>query len=211
MLATLSASYFSASDFFRGMLAIDTEDRSRFDDGVVVRKGMEGLDGQLAFAGFDVDEADRAERDTAAGVERVDHFVAGSAALQLVLQHPEHIGGDMLEFEARGVLQPSFSVEFFRVFSSQIEGEQPALLRKWLLDRSHHFRDGGPSAASEVDHMPIAGDIDSGSVVFPFERARAMRFEKLGVDRSSEDTEDMVCNGRSDRKHESSLPWEWWG
>jgi hypothetical protein len=38
-----------------------------------------------------------------------------------------------------------------------------------------------------------------------------MRFEKLGVDRSSEDTEDMVCNGRSDRKHESSLPWEWWG
>ncbi len=172
---------------------------------------MEGLDGQLPFAGFDVDEADGAERDTAAGIEGVDHFIAGAAALQLVLQHPEHISGDMFQFKARSVLQSSFSVELFSVFSSQIEGEQSPLLRQWLLDRSDHFGDGSPSTAGEVDHMPIAGDIDSSSVVFSFERPRAMRFEKLGVDRSSEDTEDMVCNGRSDRKHESSLPWECWG
>lgn len=78
------------------MLAIDTENRRRFDDRVVVGKGVEGLDGQLAFASFDVDEADSAEGDTAAGIERMNHFVAGTAALQLVLKHPEHIGGDML-------------------------------------------------------------------------------------------------------------------
>jgi len=159
------------------MLAIDTEDRCRFDDRVVIWKGMEGLDSQLAFTGLDVDEADRAEGDTAAGVERMNHFVAGTAALELVLQHPEHIGGNVLEFEARGVFQPPFTVEFFGIFSSQIEGEQSPLLRKRLLDRSYHFGDGGTSAAGEVNHMAVAGDIDSSSVVFPFERARAMRFE----------------------------------
>ena len=97
---------------------------------------MEGLDGQLPFAGFHVDEADSAEGDTAAGVEGVDHFVAGPAALQLVLQHPEHIGGDVFQFKARGVLQPSFSVEFFSVFASQIEGEQSPLLRQSWASRS---------------------------------------------------------------------------
>lgn len=159
------------------MLAIDTKDRCRFDDGVVIGKSVEGLDGQLAFAGLDMDEADGAEGDTAAGIERMNHFVAGTAALELVLQHPEHIRGNVLEFEARGVFQPPFTVELFGIFSSQIEGEQTSLLRKRLLDRSYHFGDGGTSAAGEVNHVAVAGDIDTSSVVFPFERTRAMRFE----------------------------------
>ena len=52
---------------------------------------MEGLDQQLPFSCFDMDETDCSKRHSATGIERVDHFVWGDARLQLVLQHPEHL------------------------------------------------------------------------------------------------------------------------
>jgi hypothetical protein len=85
---------------------------------------MEGLDQQLPFALFEVDVTDRPEGDPSTGIEGVDHAIGGIAALELILEHPEHLCGNVVEFELRVIAQPAFAMNVFDVLAPKIQFEQ---------------------------------------------------------------------------------------
>ena len=152
---------------------------------------MKCLDEQLAFPLFEVHLAQGSEGNAAAGVKRVDHPLGGRTILKLGLQHPKHIGGNSIQFELRGVSQPALSLDFLDVLASQVHLEQLALLRQRLLDRTDDFGHGGTAFAGEGNHVPVAGDIDSGLIMGPGNQSSAVVGEQFRVDRSAKDAQRM--------------------
>ena len=180
-------------------LRIDAEDRYRFDDRVIVRECVEGLDQQLPFSGLHVHEADGTKGNPSAGVECVDQFVLGRAVLELILQHPEHLCGDLFELKFRAVSQAPFALNLLDVSASQEHRHELALLGECLLERPDDLRERRAAAACEANQMPIAGDVDPSPIVASCDRTRFVRLQKLRMDRSSKYAQDMFCNRRTDR------------
>lgn len=160
---------------------------------------MEGLDLELPFPLFDMNVADRAKRNAATGIEGMDHSFGGWTVLQLVLQHPKHIGGDVIQFELGMVLHPPLPLDFFDVFASQVHFEQFALLGKGLLEGADDLGHGGAAAAGESNDVSVAGDIDSGSVMRSRDQPCSVIREQFGMDRSAKDAQHMLRYRGSDR------------
>lgn len=100
---------------------------------------MECFDGELAFAFFDVKEADGTESDAAAGIECLHQFVIALRRLQLIVHHPKHVGGDAFEFELGVIRNATFAVELLVAFASQIQSQHSATLWENLLCRADDF------------------------------------------------------------------------
>ena len=165
---------------------------------MIVWERMEGLDEELAFPLFEMYIADGTERDTSAGIERINHPFGSWAMLQLVLKHPEHIGRYVIEFELGTVFQASLALDFLHVFPSQAHLEQFALLRKRLLQGANDFGHGRATATGECDHMTIAGNINTCAVVSSSDQPGSMIVEQFRMDRSAKDAQRMFRYGRPD-------------
>lgn len=81
---------------------------------------MERLDEQLAFSLFDVDKADGSKCDTSTRVKGMNQFVFALARLQLVVQHPEHVGRDMLQFKLGVVGHALLAIDLFDILALEI-------------------------------------------------------------------------------------------
>ena len=165
---------------------------------MIVWERVEGLNEELAIPLLEMHVADSAKRNAPAGIERIDHSFWGRAMLQLVLQHPKHIGRDMIEFKLGAVSQASFALDFLHIFSTQAHLKQFALLRKRLLEGTDNFSHGGSATACESDHMTIAGNIHTGAVVSSSDQPGSMIGEQLWVDRSAKDAQRMFRDGGPD-------------
>jgi len=144
------------------------EGRNGLDDCAVVGEGVKGLNQELTFPFFDMDKTHSSKSDSAARIERVNQFVFASTRLQLVVEHPEHIGRYVFQFELRVVRHTSFSFDLFDVLTLEIGDYQSSLLREQLFgganDFAHHH-----GTASKGNDVPIAGDINLGRILAAFD------------------------------------------
>src|SRR5437016_2080280 len=77
------------------------ENRLALHDRAVVGEGVEGLDEKAAAAGFGVNVAHGAERDAAAGIERMHQALPLAVARELFVECPKHFRRDRLELKIR--------------------------------------------------------------------------------------------------------------
>lgn len=104
----------------------------------------------------------------------------------------------MIEFELGAVSQASFALDFLHVFPSKAHLEQFALLRKRLLKGADHLGHGGATAAGKSDHMTIAGNVNTCSIVGSSDQPGSMIMKKFRMDRSAKDAQRMFRYGRPD-------------
>lgn len=100
---------------------------------------MQGLHEQRFLARFDVDIADRPERDPAAGIEVLDKIVFLLLAAQLFLHHPKYFRADLFELIFGCVTDTLGRVDDLRVLAVQAIAEKLAALRQQLFRRTSHF------------------------------------------------------------------------
>ena len=75
--------------------------RLALDNGVVIRKGVKGLDHQFAGAKLDVMLLRCPQGHAAAGVELVEHALPHAVFGQFLLEGPKDLGIDRFELEAQ--------------------------------------------------------------------------------------------------------------
>ena len=78
---------------------------------------MKRLDEQLSFTLFDVNKAHCTESDSAAGIKGMNQFVFALAGLQLIVEHPEHVGRNMFEFELSVVGHSLLAIDLLNAFT----------------------------------------------------------------------------------------------
>ena len=74
--------------------------RLALDDRVIVRKRVERLDQHAAIPRLHIDAAERTQSHASAGIKMVHDASPQTVQRQLLLERPEHVGGNRLELEA---------------------------------------------------------------------------------------------------------------
>ena len=162
---------------------------------------MEGANLELLFTDFQMHKADRAKRDPSTGVKRMEQVVLGCQRFVLFVDHPKDFGRALFELELGSVTQPPFALDFLDIPTSQQRGHEPSLLWKRLLERAYDFGQCRTTAAGETHQVAFAGDVDACPIIGSIDGACFVAGKELRMDRSPEDTQDMFCNGRTNRKH----------
>lgn len=85
--------------------------RYRFQDRVVIWKGVKGLYEHLVLALFHVQIADCSVSDSAAGVKGLKQFLVALGSLELGLDHPEHVGRYRFSFAFGGVTNDRIAID----------------------------------------------------------------------------------------------------